>query len=74
MKAIYSCSIKRNFIYKSVLTISTYLINFLVFPYISRVLGVEKVGLVGFVDNTINYFFIVCHNGGRRYLGYERLQ
>ena len=63
MKAIYSCSIKRNFIYKSVLTISTYLINFLVFPYISRVLGVEKVGLVGFVDNTINYFLLFATMG-----------
>ncbi len=56
-------SIKKNFAYKSTLTISTYLINFFVFPYISRVLGVEKVGLVGFVDNTVNYFILFATMG-----------
>ena len=47
-------SIKKNFVYKSVLTISTYLMNFVTFPYVSRILGVDGIGLVSFVDNTVN--------------------
>ena len=33
------------------------------FPYVSRVLGVENVGLVNFVDNTINYFLLFATMG-----------
>lgn len=56
-------SIKKNFVYKSFLTISTYLVSLLIFPYISRVLGVENIGLVNFVDNTINYFILFATMG-----------
>ena len=56
-------SLKINFIYKSILSISNYLIAFIVFPYISRILGVENIGLVNFVDNTINYFLIFATMG-----------
>ncbi len=56
-------SIKENFAYKSVLTLSTYLIAFVTFPYVSRVLGVERVGLVNFADNTIGYFPALRHDG-----------
>lgn len=56
-------SIKKNFIYKSVLTISNYLINFITFPYVSRVLGVEYIGLVNFADNTVNYFLLFATLG-----------
>ena len=56
-------SIKKNFAYKSVLTISTYLMNFVTFPYVSRVLGVDGVGLVSFVDNTVNYFLLFASMG-----------
>lgn len=56
-------SIKKNFIYKSILTISNYLINFITFPYVSRVLGVEYIGLVNFVDNTVNYFLLFATLG-----------
>ncbi len=51
-------SLKSNFIYKSLLTISSYVINLLIFPYISRVLEVDDVGLVNFVDNTISLFIL----------------
>ena len=56
-------SIKKNFAYKSALTLSTYVMSFITFPYVSRVLGVERLGLVNFVDNTVNYFllFAVLH-------------
>lgn len=56
-------SIKKNFTYKSVLTLSTYLINFITFPYVARVLGVERIGLVNFVDNTVNYFLLFATMG-----------
>lgn len=56
-------SIKKNFAYKSVLTLSNYLINFITFPYVARVLGVERIGLVNFVDNTVNYFLLFATMG-----------
>lgn len=56
-------SIKQNFVYKSILTISTYIIGFITFPYVSRILGVEYFGLVNFVDNTINYFLLFATMG-----------
>lgn len=49
-------SVKKNFLYNICLTLSTYIINLLVFPYVSRVLGVEIVGKIGFVNNVITYF------------------
>lgn len=56
-------SIKKNFVYKSTLTISTYLMNFVTFPYVARVLGVDGIGLVSFVDNAINYFLLFATMG-----------
>ena len=56
-------SIKKNFAYKSLLTISTYLMAFVTFPYVSRVLGVERIGLVSFVENTVNYFLLFATMG-----------
>lgn len=49
-------SIKKNFIYNVVLTLSTYVINLVLFPYVSRVLGVELVGKIGFTSNVVSYF------------------
>lgn len=51
-------SIKRNFFYNSILTLSQYIIGLITFPYVSRVLGVSNIGIVSFVDNTINYFVL----------------
>lgn len=56
-------SIRKNFAYKSILTISNYIMGFITFPYISRVFGVEKLGLINFVDNTINYFLLFATMG-----------
>lgn len=49
-------SITRNFLYNSAITVSTYLIGLVIFPYMTRVLGVDNIGIIGFVDNSINYF------------------
>lgn len=50
--------VKKNFIYNSILTLSQYIIGLITFPYVSRVLGVSNIGIVSFVDNTINYFVL----------------
>ncbi len=47
--------IKRNFAFNSILTISNYIFPFLVYPYVSRVLGAENIGICNFVDSIINY-------------------
>lgn len=52
-----------NFLYNLVLTISNYVVGIIVFPYISRVLGVESIGVIGFVDNSINYFILFATLG-----------
>lgn len=56
-------SLRSNFVYKSILTIANPLIGIFTFPYISRVLGVKNLGLVDFVDNTINYFLLFAMMG-----------
>lgn len=49
-------SIKRNFGYNIFLTLASYLVSFVLFPYVSRVLGVDNVGRIGFVNNVVSYF------------------
>ncbi len=51
-------SVKKNFIYSSILTISNYIFPLLTFPYVSRVLGVENIGIYNFVDSIVQYFTI----------------
>ena len=63
MSPLKASSLKSNFIYKSLLTVSNYLVAFIIFPYVSRVLDVENIGLVNFVDNTINYFVLFAMMG-----------
>ena len=43
-------SIRNNLKYSLILTLSTYLVPLLVFPYISRVLGAERIGAIDTVD------------------------
>lgn len=51
-------SIKKNFLYSSILTVSGYLFPLITYPYISRVLGVANIGLCNFIDSIINYFVL----------------
>ena len=56
-------TLKNNFIYSSILTVSTYLFPLLVYPYISRTLGLSSIGIVNFVDNLVNYFILISMMG-----------
>lgn len=56
-------SIKKNFGYNVILTMSTYIFGLIVFPYVSRVLGVDMIGRVNFADQTVNYFRILAAMG-----------
>lgn len=56
-------TIKTNFAYKGALTLSNYLMAFITFPYVARVLEVDRIGLVNFVDNTVNYFLLFATMG-----------
>ena len=56
-------SLQKNFIYSSFLTISTYLFPLIVYPYVSRILGLSNIGIVNFVDNTVNYFVLISMMG-----------
>ena len=49
-------SIKKNVIYSCILTVSGYLFPLITFPYVTRVLGVENIGICNFVDSIVQYF------------------
>jgi len=55
--------IKTNFIYSSILTVSNFIFPFLTFPYISRVLGVNNVGIYNWVGGIIQYFILFSMMG-----------
>ncbi len=56
-------SLKRNFLYSSLLTSVNYIFPLLTYPYVSRVLGVENIGICNFVDSIINYFTLFSMMG-----------
>lgn len=56
-------SVKKNFLYSSILTSANYIFPFLTYPYVSRVLGVTNIGICNFVDSIINYFILFSMMG-----------
>lgn len=58
-----SANIKKNFFYSSFLTTANHLFTFITYPYVSRVLGVEKIGTVNFIDSIVNYFIMLSMMG-----------
>lgn len=56
-------SIKRNFLYNSLITVSGYIFPLITYPYVSRVLGATNIGVVNFIDSLINYFVIFSMMG-----------
>ena len=55
--------VKKNFAYNSFLTVSNYVINLILFPFCTRVLGVERYGTVGFAQNIVQYFSFLAMMG-----------
>ncbi len=51
-------SVKKNFGYNLLLTFCKYLFPLITYPYVSRVLGVDKIGTCNFVDGLVNYFIL----------------
>lgn len=56
-------SLKKNVIYSSILTCSSYVFQLITYPYVSRVLGVTNIGTCNFVDSIINYFSLFSMMG-----------
>lgn len=56
-------SIKKSFLYSSILTTANYIFPFIIFPYVARVLGVENNGKCSFIDGIVNYFILFSMMG-----------
>lgn len=56
-------SVKKNFGYNLILTISNYIFPLLTYPYVSRVLGVTRIGSCNFIDGIINYLVLFAAMG-----------
>ena len=56
-------SIKKNIAYSSILTVANYLFPLITYPYVSRVLGVDNIGVCNFADSVINYFMLASMLG-----------
>ncbi len=44
--------------YSGVLTSSIYILQFITYPYVARVLGVSNIGICNFVQSIVNYFLL----------------
>ena len=51
-------SVKKNFSYNLILTLCGYIFPLITYPYVSRVLGVQNIGICNFVDSIIQYFVL----------------
>lgn len=56
-------TIRRNIIYNTILTGAHYVFPLIVYPYVSRVLGVSNIGLVGFIDSIATWFILFSMMG-----------
>lgn len=55
--------LKKNFLYSSLLTISSYVFPLITFPYVTRVLGVSNIGVCNYVDSIVQYFILFSMMG-----------
>ncbi len=55
--------IAKNTLFLYILTFSNYFLGLMLFPYLSRVLGVEKFGLVGFSMSFVLIFQMIVEYG-----------
>jgi len=56
-------SIKKNFVWNTILKLSAIVFPLLIYPYVSRVIGVEGIGRVSFATSVISYFMIISQLG-----------
>lgn len=56
-------TLKKNIAYKGLLMFSNFIIVFITFPYVTRVLGPSNFGLVNFAMNTVDYFLLFATLG-----------
>lgn len=55
--------IRTNVFYSALLTCSNYIFQLITYPYISRVLGVEKIGMCNFAMNYVQYALLISGMG-----------
>lgn len=55
--------IRTNVLYSSILTCSNYLFQLITYPYVSRVLGVERIGICNFSVSLIHYVLLFSTMG-----------
>ena len=71
-------SLKRNFLYNSILTLSQFIFPVITFPYAARVLGVEGIGITSFIESLCRYFLLFAIAGipihGMREIARNRTQ
>lgn len=60
-------NLKKNLGFNFLLTTCNYIFPLIVYPYVSRVLGVENIGICNFVDSIINYFVLFSMLGVSTY-------
>ena len=60
-------SIKKNFIYNTILKLSTILFPLIIFPYVSRTIGADGIGKVSFATSVISYYEILAQLGVQTY-------
>lgn len=60
-------STKTNFAYNLLLTGCNYIFPLITYPYVSRVLGVDNIGLCNYVDGIVNYFTVLSMMGIANY-------
>lgn len=63
MKALQNKSIKINYIYNMILTVSNILIPMITFPYVSRILGPIGLGKVNYAMSIAAYFIMIAQAG-----------
>ena len=56
-------TIKRNYFYNSLLTLSNYVFPLIIYPYVSRVLGASNIGICNFVDSVVHWFILISMMG-----------
>lgn len=64
---IRMASVKKNFIYQAFYEILIIIMPFLTAPYVSRVLGAERIGIYSYTHTIANYFVLFCALGIKNY-------